>query len=254
MRRTQVYAHRSLRYLPLPAHVLWSGLARAFAAQALLYWQMPLVLEWHGRAVEGFLRLAGVPWTPGGEVAVLPGIRLALLETAALDYQQHPAWPWLFVAAAWALFWIGLRRAPAPLKPLLFLPPFFLSLTLLFFVTASPQLPYAPADFYALWCRGEAYLWLLLPLIFALGFLMPTIPLLHKALWLVLLLFFSALWSALRLGLALATFYYLGPLWMPLFYFAGGFLADFLCIVILYSLAMRRAAEFLAIRKEAWQG
>ena len=40
---------------------------------------------------------------------------------------------------------------------------------------------------------------------------------------------------------------------MPLFYFAFGFLADFLYIVAFYSLAMNGAAAYLDQRREVWQ-
>lgn len=80
-----------------------------------------------------------------------------------------------------------------------------------------------------------------------------NVPWRLKATWLALLMLYSFLWSAIRLATALATFHYLGSLWMPLFYFVFGFLADFLYIVAFYSLAVDRAAASLGKRQEAWQ-
>jgi hypothetical protein len=40
---------------------------------------------------------------------------------------------------------------------------------------------------------------------------------------------------------------------MPLYYFAAGFLTDFLYIVAFYSMAMDRAAAFLARERASWQ-
>ncbi len=110
-----------------------------------------------------------------------------------------------------------------------------------------------PEDFCAIWYRGETYLWLLLPLLFAMGYFLLTVPFWMKLSWLCLLVSYSFLWSVVRLALALATFHYFGSLWMPLFYFVFGFLADFLYIVAFYSLAMDRAAVFLVKQKEVWQ-
>jgi hypothetical protein len=75
----------------------------------------------------------------------------------------------------------------------------------------------------------------------------------EKVLWLLTLFGYAVLWSAVRLAMALATFYYFGVVWMPIFYFLFGFLADFLYVVAGYSLAMNRAAILLAKQKEVWQ-
>jgi len=116
-----------------------------------------------------------------------------------------------------------------------------------------PAVPYTPEDFCAIWYRGEAYLWLLLPLIFALSFFLLAVPFALKIGWLCLLLLYSFVWSAVRLALALATFHYFGSIWMPFFYFAFGFLADFLYIVAFYSLAVDGAVGYLAKQREDWQ-
>ncbi|MFB3077175.1 MAG: hypothetical protein ACE1Y4_04130 [Lysobacterales bacterium] len=93
----------------------------------------------------------------------------------------------------------------------------------------------------------------MLPLLFAMCYFILTVPFWMKLSWLCLLVSYSFLWSAVRLALALATFHYFGSLWMPLFYFVFGFLADFLYIVAFYSRAMDRAAVFLVKQKEVWQ-
>ncbi len=110
-----------------------------------------------------------------------------------------------------------------------------------------------PEDFCAIWYRGETYLWLLLPLLFAMCYFILPVPFWMKLSWLCLLVSYSFLWSVVRLALALATFHHFGSLWMPLFYFVFGFLADFLYMVAFYSLAMDRAAVFLGKQKEVWQ-
>ena len=232
---------------------LLQGLAVVAVADLLLLWQMPRILRWHSRAVESLLQLAKAPWKLGRELTLLPGVTAVLLRTDYLDYRVHPWYPGYFAGAALAFFCLGYRWWPAPLKPFIFLLPAALGITFIYLKTISPAVPYTPEDFCAIWYRGETYLWLLLPLIFAMSFFILNVPFTLKIGWLCLLLLYSFLWSAVRLALALATFHYFGSIWMPFFYFAFGFLADFLYIVAFYSLAMDGAAHFLATRKEAWQ-
>jgi len=253
LRRITVYTHKSLRYMPFRIDSLLQGLAIIVLVDVLLLWQMPGILRWHSRAVEILLRLAKVPWELGREMALLPGISAVMLRTVYLDYRAHPLYPAYFAGAALACFCIGYRRWPAPLKPMFFLLLAGLGITLLYLRMVSPTVPYTPEDFCAIWCRGEACLWLLLPPIFAMSFFILNVPLSLKIGWLFLLLLYSFLWSAVRLALALATFHYFGSIWMPFFYFAFGFLTDFLYIVAFYSLAMDGAATFLAKRRELWQ-
>ena len=239
--------------MPFRVSCLLEGLAVAAVADAILLWRMPAIWIWHSVAVENLLQMAKVPWQRGREITLLPGTAARLLSTGYLDYQQHPLYPWCFVGGVGILFWIAVRRLPGPLKSLLFLLPASLAITLIYLRTVSPAVPYTPEDFCAIWYHGETCLWLLLPLIFAMSFFVITVPFLLKIGYLCLLLLYSFVWSAVRLAVALATFHYFGSIWMPFFYFAFGFLADFLYIVAFYSLAMDRAAIFLVRQKEIWQ-
>ena len=253
MRQKIIPPHRSLRHMVFRPACLLQGFVAACLVDFLLVWQGNQILSWHSRAVEAYLQLAGVAWETGRELAVLPGVSVGLLRTSYLDYQDHPLYPWSFLGTTLALSVLGRRRCPVPLRPLLFLVPLSLGISLLYLQVISPAVPYNPEDFCAIWYRGETYLWLLLPWIFVLGFFILPVPIGLKMAWLSALLIYSFLWSAIRLATALATFHYFGPLGMFFFYCAFGFLADFLYIVAFYSLAMDRAAEFLARQREEWQ-
>ncbi|HWP85362.1 MAG TPA: hypothetical protein VNN17_09245 [Terriglobia bacterium] len=253
MRRKNIFPHKSLRFMPFRNALLAQGILVAILADALLYWQMNAILSWHTRALEWLLNLAEVPWRPGRTIAVLPGVEAALVSTDYLDYQTHPWHSWLFLAAAIALYAVAHKYGPAPLRPLVALVALGLGATQFYLQAVSPQLPYSPEDFCAIWYRGEAYLWLLLPWIFGVGVFTLNVPFLRKAPWLPIVSIYAGVWSVVRLALALATFHYFGGIWLPVFYFLCGFLADFLYIVAGYSLAMDRAAAFLARQKEVWQ-
>ena len=239
--------------MPFRVSSLLGGLAVVAATDTLLLGQMHRLLGWHSRLVTKLLAVAGVPWESGREMHLLGSISATLIRTSYLDYAAHPLYPSLFTLAALAGYGLVFRRLPLPLKPLLALLPAALIITFLYYRLVWPFAPYTPEDFCAIWYRGEVYLWLLLPIVFALSFFILSVPFALKAGWLAGLMLYSFVWSALRLAVALATFHYFGWIWMPLFYFAFGFLADFLYIVAFYSLAMNGAAAHLDGCKEVWQ-
>lgn len=253
LRSISVVPHRSLRRYPFRRALLGQGLVAAVLLDFILAGRLSPLWMAHSRVVEYLLGWAGVPWERGPGPAIWPGDSAPLLRTPFLDYQTHPYYPWFFLGLTALLFFGGFRRWPAPWKPLLFLLPLSLGITLFYLKVIFPTLPYTSEDFCALWYRGETYLWLLLPWIWLLGFFLLNVPLWLKLVWLLLLGFYSFLWSAVRLATALATFYYFGSLWIPFFYFAFGFLADFLYIVAFYSLAVDRAVARLGQRREVWE-
>lgn len=239
--------------MPFRNIFLLQGLMVAVVADVLLLWQMTNVLEWHTRALSRLLDLADVPWQAGRKLDVLPGLAASLISTPYLDYQLHPSYPVIAFGLVLLLFVVGFKYWPPPIRPLAALVPIGLGVTLVYLKFVSPGLPYRPEDFCAIWYRGETYLWLLLPWIFGLGLFTLNVPFALKLPWLPIVFGYSVLWSVVRLAMALATFYYFGSIWMPIFYFLCGFLADFLYIVASYSLAMDRAATYLVKRKEVWQ-
>jgi hypothetical protein len=239
--------------MPFRNIFLLQGLVVAVVADLVLYWQMNSILAWHTRALQRLLDLASVPWQPGGQIAVLSGIGGTLVRTSYLDYEQHPWYPVAFLVGAALLYLVAHKYWPQPVRPLVALVPIGLAITLLYLKLISPTLPYTPEDFGAFWYRGEAYLWLLLPWIFGIGLFTLNVPFALKVPWLLLVFMYAWVWSVVRLATALATFHYFGAIWMPVFYFLCGFLADFLYIVASYSLAMDRAATHLVRQREVWQ-
>ena len=243
--------HKSRRHMPFRTICLLQGIAVAAAVDYLLVRQMARVLGWHAQSLGWLLNLANVPWKSGGVLRLWPGVSADIFSTDYLNYAVHPYYPGLIALAALVAYGVAYRRVSDPLKLLLFLPVAALGIAFTFLLFQHRS-PYSPMEFSAVWYRGEVFLWLLLPVIFAMSFFILNVPLPQKIGWLLVLLAYSFVWSAVRLATALATFHYFGSVWMPFFYFIFGIMADFLYIVAAYSLAMDGAARYLAAQQEAW--
>ena len=253
MHRGIIIPHKSLRHSIFHWNGLLAGTAVAACLDIFLFAKGESLLAFHSRVTEFFLLVAEVPWEAGRTATILPGVDVGLLRTGFLQYEPDSIYPWFSFAITCAIALVGYYRWPALVRPLLFLVPFSLGTSILYSQLVSVNGPYTAEDFGALWYHGETYLWLLLPWILAIGIFPLCVPWTLKFGSLALLLAYSFLWSCIRLATALATFYYLGSLWMPLFYFLFGFFADFLYIIALYSVTADRAAVWMRSRSEVWE-
>lgn len=253
MHRGIIIPHKSLRRTIFHWNGLIAGTVVAACLDIFLIAKGNILLAFHSKVTEFLLQVAEVPWQVGRTVTILPGANVGLLRTGFLQYEPDSLYPWLCFVITCGIALLGYQRWPAPVRPLLFLVPFSLGTSMLYSQFVAVNGPYTAEDFSALWYHGETYLWLLLPWILAVGVFPLGVPWTLKFGSLALLLAYSFLWSCIRLATALATFYFLGSLWMPLFYFLFGFFADFLYIIALYSVTADRAAAWMSSRSEVWE-
>jgi hypothetical protein len=143
--------------MPFRREFLFQSLIVALAADAALLWRMPSILEGHTYLLVRLLDLAGVPWTFGRGVEILPGAATSLVQTASFNYQAAPSYPWYFAGIAALLFAAGYRYWAAPLRPLLALIPIGLAATAGYLQWIAPSLRYSPEDFCGQWLREESY-------------------------------------------------------------------------------------------------
>jgi hypothetical protein len=149
--------------MPFHGAYLAQGLAVAVIVDILLVWQLETILSWHTAALKSLLEFAGVLWSEGKTLEVLPGIYANLVRTGYYPYDTNPMFPWYAFGIFAVLYLLGYRYMAQPLRPLFFLIPAGLGITLFYLKVVSPQLPYSAEDFAAIWYRGESYLWLLMP-------------------------------------------------------------------------------------------
>jgi hypothetical protein len=96
--------------------------------------------------------------------------------------------------------------------------------------------------FSQIWMRGEVLVWLVLPWFSASVFILTDPSILWGSFWVLLTQTYGFLWSAARLAFGLALINYSGMLFAPMYWFALGFLADVVYVIVFYSIAVQWAA------------
>ena len=93
--------------------------------------------------------------------------------------------------------------------------------------------------FAQIWLRGEFLVWLLLPWVSALLFIL-TMPSVAAGVgWALSMQAYAIFWSALRFVFCLGVLHFTGILFLPLLWFSLGILFDMVYILTFYSLALQ---------------
>lgn len=237
MRRVFIYLHRSVRSFPISRKRLWSALCMAFLmCLAVCFWGSSL-LDAHVQLSGFILGLSGIPCQGSQSIEIfsfLRPVKALVLEGPQEQHDfRHLAMPILFSLIVLVLIhrWIPLSRT------------FVTCLIIILCATAAkiffnPSYHLTSAEYEQIWLRGEFLVWILLPWISALIFIL-TIPSLFRGLaWGLLLQIYAVFWSAIRLAFCLGVFRYSGILFLPLLWFCLGILFDLVYLLTFYSFAL----------------
>jgi hypothetical protein len=110
-------------------------------------------------------------------------------------------------------------------------------------VTFHPSSQFGSSEFASMWLRGEFLVWLVLPWFSASMFVLMQPAVLFGLGWAVLTQIYGFVWSGIRLALCIAVMHYSGILFIPVFWFALGLLADVIYLVVFYSVALQWGAR-----------
>jgi hypothetical protein len=238
MRREFIYLHRSVRSFPISRKRLWLALCMAFLmCLAVCFWGS-LLLNAHVQLSGFILRLSGVPGQGSNTIEIFPFLQhvkaLVLEGPSDQNGLRNLALPLVFSLTGLVIIHsrISLSRT------------FVTCLIIMLCATAAkllfnPSFRLTSAEFEQIWLRGEFLVWILLPWISALIFIL-TIPSLFRGLaWGLLLQIYAVFWSAVRLAFCLGVFHYSGVLFLPLLWFCLGILFDLVYLLAFYSFALR---------------
>jgi hypothetical protein len=227
------------------------GISSGLLPNIVLLLSAPLILRFHGQWVIALLEWIGVPVSErityfGRLPIVVPDV-----PSYAPNHSLYPGLVALFGFVAAMVLLVPLNRL-TPLRVICGAAALVSGISGTFFYFAGDRFPYTAFHFAEVWIRAEFVVWMVIPVLLAI--FLGTLPLPPRTtlLFSSMTLFYAIWFCAIRLTLFLALFHYAGLIWLPVAYFLGGFLLDFLYIVGFYSLAVSRTTKLVRERREVW--
>jgi hypothetical protein len=251
-RRQRIYPHRSVRTLPLTKGRIYAGLALAVLLTTLIAIFASPIMEAHNRLAAILMQAASLPvirWEP---VDVFPPLQPALAPVLSI-----PAFADVSDSARLALILSIVVLLIASRRFSLFrnLANF---LIVLLFASAVANAVFDTVRLESttiaqIWVRQQILVWLLMPWVLLLLFVFPQPKLWQGMAWVVLVLLYGFIFSALRMVFILGLLHYTGLIFMPVLWFAFGALSDLLAVLFFYSISVHRASVALWGGRTVWQ-
>ena len=251
-RRDTIYPHRSVRALPVRAGRVWAGVALALLISVLSVIYAVPIMEAHSRVAAVLAGWAGLPVTGWQPIGVFPG-----LEPASGPVLAIPAFAEVNEGARLALILsiVGLLIVAQRFSLFRNVANFMIVLLILSAVANAvfDSFRLQSTTFGQIWLRQEMLVWLILPWVLLLLFVIPQASLFRGVLWVVFLQGYGFLFSALRMVFVLGVLHHTGLIFMPPLWFLLGTLSDLLFVLFFYSLAIHRSSGDLWGVRSAWQ-
>lgn len=250
--RKYIYPHRSVRTLPLSSFRTWSGvvLAAILTGLGILY-AVPL-MQVHSTIAAAVAAAAGLPVEGWIEVPIFPGLEPATAPVLAIpSFREVSDGARLVLICSIVVLLIVAQRFSLVRNFANFL----------IFALAGSAVANAVFEDYRflaptfgqIWLRQEMLVWLLLPWVLLLLFVIPQPSLLRGLSWMIFLPLYGFLFSALRMVFVLGILHYTGLLFLPPLLLLLGTLSDLLFILFFYSLAIHHSSGELWGARSSWQ-
>lgn len=250
--RSGIYPHRSVRYLAIGRARLIAGILLAATITALTAWFAVPLMELHGQVARQLMNVAGLPNSGWAEVEVFPGLQPASAPVIDIPDFQHVSEGARFGLLASIVLLLILWRKYSLFRNLAnFLIVLLVGSALVNTVLDTFLL--SSTVFGQIWLRQEILVWLLMPWVTLLLFVIPQPSMVRGLGWVVFLQAYGFVFSALRMVFILGVLHFTGLLFMPVLWFALGTLSDLVFVLFFYSITVYRTSGSLWGTRAAWQ-
>jgi hypothetical protein len=200
------------------------------------------LLDAHNRISWFILKYTSVPTAGERTIEVFPGLGPVTVKDVPLKAdRESPLRTGILFAAALSALIFSHRRFPLGRNFVVFLMILLCASGIV--VLFVPSFYFDAVMFAQIWLRGEVLVWLLLPWVSALLFVLTLPSMASGFLWGVLVECYVVVWSALRLAFCLGVLHYTGILFLPLLWFVLGILFDLVIVLFFYSLALEQSIK-----------
>lgn len=242
MRREFIYPHRSVRSFPISPWRVCAALSMACVLSAAVFYSGTRLLDAHNRISWFILKYTSVPTAGERTIEVFPGLGPVTVKDVPLKAdRESPLRTGILFAAALSALIFSHRRFPLGRNFVVFLMILLCASGIV--VLFVPSFYFDAVMYAQIWLRGEVLVWLLLPWVSALLFVLTLPSMASGFLWGVLVECYIVVWSALRLAFCLGVLHYTGILFLPLLWFVLGILFDLVIILFFYSLALEQSIK-----------
>lgn len=238
--------------MPMSSVRLTAGVGLALLITVWSVWNAVPIMETHSQVAAAIAGWAGLPingWTP---IGIFPG-----LEPASGPQLAIPSFQEVSEGARLALVFSIIALLLLAQRFSLFRNVAnFLIVILIASAVANAvfdNFRLQSTAFGQIWLRQEMLVWLILPWVLILLFVIPQPSVWRGLGWVVFLQAYGFFFSALRMVFVLGVLHYTGLLFMPPLWFLLGTLSDLLFILFFYSLAIHRSSGDLWGVRETWQ-
>jgi hypothetical protein len=251
-RRIYIYPHRSVRALPVTAFRLVAALSMAALLCGLTAYYAIELMNIHGRIAGFLMEFASIPTSGWEAVAIFPGLQPALapVTTIPLFHAVTDGARMTLIAAIVILLLVSrhyvLTRSLAGFL-------IFLLIVSALVNSLKPDLHFESQTFGQIWLRGEMLVWLLMPWVSALLFVLPQPNIAEGFGWALLTQAYCILFSALRMVFSLGVLHHTGMLFLPLIWFGMGTLSDLVFLLFFYSISVYRASGRVWGLRSIWK-
>ena len=250
-RRGVIYPHRSFRALPLNPVSLALGIALAALLSMLAWGERHDLARAHQEVTAWFLDVVGLTeqWAPR-TATIFPAFLQAPSPAVAVPVSSDVREPMRFTAILGSLFLLLLTKRNTIARG------FFYFLLLLLVAGALVLTVFSHIHLNAesvteMWLRTEFPVWVLMPWFAAFLFLVMNPDWRAGLAWMLLVLTWVFVTSALREAFAIGVMHFTGILFFPVLWFLFGFLFDLLIVLVAYSVSLHWAnAHVWGRRKE----
>jgi len=231
---------------------LWAGVALAALITALSVTYAVPIMEAHSRVAAELMGWAGLPVTDWQPIGVFPG-----LEPASGPVLAIPAFREVSQGARLLLILsiVGLLIVAQRFSLVRNLANFLIVMLVASAVANAvfENFRLLSTTFGQIWLRQEMLVWLLLPWVMILLFVIPQPSLARGLSWVIFLQAYGFCFSALRMVFVLGVLHHTGLIFMPPLWFLLGTLSDLLFVLFFYSLAIHRSSGELWGVRDSWQ-
>jgi hypothetical protein len=241
-----------VRAFPISSLRLWAGVALALSITVFSVVCAVQIMEAHSRVAAMLAGWAGLPVTEWAPIGVFPGLEPASGPVLAIPTfkEVSEGARMLLILSIVALLIVAQR-----FSLLKNVANFLIVMLVASAVTNAifDNFRLLSTTFGQIWLRQEMLVWLILPWVLILLFVIPQPNLLRGLAWVLFLQAYGFFFSALRMVFVLGVLHHTGLIFMPPLWFLLGTLSDLLFVLFFYSLAIHRSSGELWGVRDSWQ-